>query len=462
MNPEDVSLMIPIEVLVREFDSRLFLALNCLKSGAKRVVIGRTWYVEEEMFTGKSPYVYLAKGYNTQESFYDRIARSGGRLAVLDEEGGVYAKETDVDMKRGGKGNPFMSKVERAFFWGEKYLDDFQLRNPSIPKTSIVVSGNPRFDLCKKEFDSYYQQISSTHNKPQKYILVNTVFSIFNNFLSREEEVSFSSKYHKRDRVDQALKRMYDHEESYFYEFLNALRHISELFPEYTIVIRPHPVEKRATYEEYFKSDEGIIVAKGGCSHEWMTGALFTIHNGCTTGIEAYLGEKDMVCYMPEFDEKTTPYIPYKISRLATSEKELVELASKKIANPDYILNKHTPESDELIREIIANIDFSSTQKITEELLALAGERYEGERFDVSFKYPLYKRFASAVCPEFIKKILKSKQSAVQQRMDNKFPGLTKEMLAMRINAFSSLPSLDLPKIKIKKLRKDLFELTCE
>ena len=66
------------------------------------------------------------------------------------------------------------------------------------------------------------------------------------------------------------------------------LPEIAEAFPDMRIVVRPHPVEKHAAWEEIAARHDNVELAQEGNVLPWLLAARALIHNGCTTGVEAY------------------------------------------------------------------------------------------------------------------------------------------------------------------------------
>ena len=141
---------LPIEVKVRDLDTRLRLALRLVDCGAS-VLIGRKDVVHRLMLSSGVRFVYLTKGAlrSTAEFFRD-IRSNGGHVCYLDEEGGFYGNwNTFAD-----RNDPEILKhVDAYFAWGTRQQDLLRGSEYGIASDLVHVTGHPRFDLRKPEFE---------------------------------------------------------------------------------------------------------------------------------------------------------------------------------------------------------------------------------------------------------------------------------------------------------------------
>ena len=84
--------------------------------------------------------------------------------------------------------------------------------------------------------------------------------------------------------------------------FLEAIPKLARKFPDTTIIIRPHPVENKSVYDQLASRFDNLKVVQEGNVIPWIRAAAAVIHNGCTTGIEAYLSDKPALAYVPVED----------------------------------------------------------------------------------------------------------------------------------------------------------------
>jgi hypothetical protein len=72
---------------------------------------------------------------------------------------------------------------------------------------------------------------------------------------------------------------------------------LEQAFPDYPIVVRPHPTENRNVYEDIANHCRRIRVTNEGNVVPWLMAANVVIHNGCTTGVEAFVMRVPAVSY---------------------------------------------------------------------------------------------------------------------------------------------------------------------
>ena len=79
-----------------------------------------------------------------------------------------------------------------------------------------------------------------------------------------------------------------DHKQAIFDHFKKLIPELAKAFPETNIVVRPHPTESHDVYKNIASQCERVHVTNEGNVVPWLMAAKSLIHNGCTTGVEAY------------------------------------------------------------------------------------------------------------------------------------------------------------------------------
>jgi hypothetical protein len=80
-----------------------------------------------------------------------------------------------------------------------------------------------------------------------------------------------------------------DHKQAIFEKFQQLIPAVEKSFPKYSIVVRPHPTENQEMYRQIAAGCERVEVTNEGNVVPWLMAARALIHNGCTTGVEAYV-----------------------------------------------------------------------------------------------------------------------------------------------------------------------------
>ena len=88
-----------------------------------------------------------------------------------------------------------------------------------------------------------------------------------------------------------------DHKQAVFEDFQKLIPELEHAFPDHTIVVRPHPTENQDIYHEIAARCRRIRVTNEGNVVPWLMAARVLIHNGCTTGVEAFVMRVPAVSY---------------------------------------------------------------------------------------------------------------------------------------------------------------------
>ncbi len=76
-----------------------------------------------------------------------------------------------------------------------------------------------------------------------------------------------------------------------------------EAFPDLTIVVRPHPTENHEAYKKIAARCKHVQVTNDGNVVPWLLAAKVLVHNGCTTGVEAYVMRVPVITYRPSVND---------------------------------------------------------------------------------------------------------------------------------------------------------------
>lgn len=304
MTPQPVSLIVPVENQVRELDPKLLLACAAAERGFQ-VFLGSRTRVDFRIASFPRG-LYLSKGMTPKSAKMFRIMRAlGHAIAALDEEGLVYHSADEYYARR--VSDATLEQITTLFAWGDESADLLRSHR-GFPGTTLCVTGNPRIDLLRPELRPYFgAEVERIRERLGPFILLNTNFSKVNAYFPRMNllvpppssgatpELGAAGIGLPRDFAEglAAHKRaLFDH----FREMIPALH---EAFPEHQIVVRPHPSENRDPWKLAAKDLERVHVIHEGNVIPWLAASRALIHNGCTTGIEAFLLETPALCYRP-------------------------------------------------------------------------------------------------------------------------------------------------------------------
>jgi surface carbohydrate biosynthesis protein len=287
------SLILPCETRVREFDAKLLLGLLAASRGIPAIV-GSKKSIDLELSRYPAG-VYVGKSVTARSRHNLILARAcGHRVALWDEEGLVWASRevywrTKVD-------GPTLNEPELLLAWGEDNADAWR-EHPDYRQTPISVTGNPRADLLKPSlralFDAEVEQISAEHGR---FILINTNFSRVNHVQPRQNR---HLKWLREQRPDDPRGGFAAHKYELFKAFSEAIPQLAKACPALRFVIRPHPSERRETWDVLAAGIDNLHIAQHGNVVAWLLAADGLVHNGCTTAVEAWQLGRPALAFRP-------------------------------------------------------------------------------------------------------------------------------------------------------------------
>ncbi|MCB1463587.1 MAG: hypothetical protein KDJ90_14440 [Nitratireductor sp.] len=295
-------LIIPLEVKVREFVPRLLVAAIAADRGYD-VLIGHDRVVRR--LAGHLPRGIMfdkALGVKTDRKVH-RYARLGYRLTAFDEEStGLYPNPDMFFRTR--LSHETLSLASRYFVLSDIVRDMAVERYPDLAER-IVTTGMPRSDIWREAFRGLYEaerdRISRTHGK---FILFNSNFGIVVH-ARRGRFLENQKKRHEKHHSGATayFSRMEEQAGANLDAFLEMLPKLREWFPDYKLIVRPHPAEDVSFWKERLGGIGGVEIHADGIVAPWILASSVLVHHGCTTGIEAGLMGKPHVMYAPHRDD---------------------------------------------------------------------------------------------------------------------------------------------------------------
>lgn len=312
------SLIIPVEEQVRELDAKVLLAVRAASRGFN-VYIGRRDKIEMGLY--KFGYgIYLAMDIRTPKIFaFGR--KLGNRVVVMDEEAAVHYP--DFIYKKRRIVDDAVHHISAFIAWGK---DNVELWT-GIPKIGrnydIFVTGSPRVDLLRPELRPYFKaQADAIKDRYGEYILVNTNFGLvinenpLLNLFYSDSEFSDNIKPGKTSvgMPHEYAWGLWNHKRKLCEAFQVMLPELARVFPEQQIIVRPHPMENREPYLKFAEKMKNLEVVHEGNVIPWLMNAKVLLHNGCTTGLEAYLLERPVIAYQPVIEAQYDNELPNTLS----------------------------------------------------------------------------------------------------------------------------------------------------
>ncbi len=302
-------LLIPVENQVRELDPKLLLACLAARRGFSSLIGSRR---EMEMRIDEYPSsIYLSKSMTVRSLLFFIVARRFNvNIITWDEEALVHLPaETYFSRRLHPAAIRYLSHL---FAWGDENAELWR-RYPALPEgIPIHVTGNPRSDLLRPELHPYYAaEVAAIRREFGDFILVNTNFNHVNAFgadMNLFKPARRPGARPKFGRAARGMSRAYaeglrDHKLSVFRDFQRMIPELEKNFPQCTIVVRPHPTESHEAYHRIAERCTRVRVTNDGNVVPWLLSARALVHNGCTTGVEAFVMRVPAVTYRASVNE---------------------------------------------------------------------------------------------------------------------------------------------------------------
>jgi len=288
------TLLIPVENQVRELDPKLLLAVIAARRGFCAVIGSHREIDLRIAFFPRS--LYLCKSFTVSNlKMFKIICKLGHEIVTWDEEALVHLPSEMYFSRRLSPST--MKYITHLFAWGENNAELWR-QYPELPAgLPIHITGNPRSDMLRPEMHPFYKnEVKKLHSAYGDFILINTNFNHVNAFSpvqnlfqplkNSEEEPTFGKAARGMSR--EYAEGLRDHKRAIFKDFQRLIPALEQTFPHYTIVVRPHPTESQEIYNRISAQCERVQVTNEGNVVPWLMATKALIHNGCTTGVEAY------------------------------------------------------------------------------------------------------------------------------------------------------------------------------
>ena len=296
-------LIIPVENQVRELDPKLLLACIAARRGFVSILGSHR---EIDLRIASLPRsIYLNKSMtNRNLRMLEILHRLGHEIMTWDEEALVHLPPETYYSRRLC---PVAIRLQSHLYaWGEDNAALWR-QYPHLPEdTPIHVTGNPRGDLLRPELRHYYQEeADSLRAVHGDFILVNTNFNHVNAFFPAQnlfKPVKREGDLPQFGKAAVGMPRAYaeglrDHKLAVFESFRRMIPRLDAAFPAHNIVIRPHPTENPSAYQRLADDCARVTVTNEGNIVPWLMATRAVIHNGCTTGVEAYMLQVPALSY---------------------------------------------------------------------------------------------------------------------------------------------------------------------
>jgi surface carbohydrate biosynthesis protein len=462
---EKPPLIIPVENQVRELDPKVLLACLAARRGFT-AIIGSHREVDFRIAAFPRG-LYLNKSMTARNLKMFRIMRRiGHEILTWDEEALVHLPDEIYFSRR--LAPEAIGHVTHLFAWGEDNADLWR-RYPHFPEgLPIHVTGNPRNDLLRPELHAYCDaEVRAIREEFGDFILVNTNFNHVNAFFPAQnlfKPVRRPGQKAPFGKAGVGMTRAYAeglqrHKQAVFASFLEMIPRLAAAFPRLSIVVRPHPTEGQEVYQGIAARNGRIRVTNAGNVVPWLLAARALVHNGCTTGVEAFVMRVPAISYRAAVDETVDNgfyKLPHRLSHQAFSPEELLAMLADVLDG--RLGAAGGPEREAFVRRHLAALEGPlACERIVEVLEAIAAR----SRPPAAPGQPARAFGAAMAAGRRLLKRLKNHfpgSHAPPEFHRHRYPGVGLEELRERVARFQRVLGDSTP-IRVEALAEQIFRI---
>ena len=320
MSPTASTLIIPVEVQVREMDAKLLLACVAAERGFPVILGSRAFTHFQAASVPRG--VYLAKSMRGLSiRMFDILRKLGHEIVAWDEE--ALVRHADHEYYRWRLSPEAMRQVSHLMAWGPG--DERALREYSgYHGAPIHVTGNPRVDLMRPELREYYRpEADSIRERFGEFVLVSTNFNRVNHYFAELSELKQAAQELKGKDIHPAEVGKGRHKLALFEHFKQMLPGLCSSLADHTILLRPHPGEDRRPWLEIAERCPNMQVANDGSVVPWLMASKALIANSCTTMVEAAVLDTPTVLFQSVVSEEYDLELPNRLGHRTRDTDEL-------------------------------------------------------------------------------------------------------------------------------------------
>lgn len=282
---------IPIEIKARDLISNLKLISTGLENNFT-FYIGSKKSIDRVLENKKHKSgIFVSKTFMV-DSMVKKILTKCEKYCVLDYEFGFAMTEKEIKAR---------AKALSRFILNDKisniFLLDNEIKNhilnvlPAIKK-KVLVTGWPRYDLTKKDYENIYSEhIKKIKKKYGSFFLFSSDFGILNNKKIKELTNYYKSYGWSKNAINKETKinkkRLLT-----FKLFLKSILKYDKSDNLQNLIIRPHPNENQKVWSNIKNTLHKIKIILEGEIEPWIIASNGLISNGCSSTIDAIIFQK--------------------------------------------------------------------------------------------------------------------------------------------------------------------------
>ncbi|MFY0631397.1 MAG: hypothetical protein JXR05_13510 [Flavobacteriaceae bacterium] len=360
---KEITIILPIELKKREFDSRLLLAYHLVNKGYKVIIGDRAGCERESKNIQNCIYIAKSLAYS-QKAMYENFHANNGKVLVLYEEGAYVGRINNVLSEiESAYPSGMLEHVDGILVYGDSFNELLKTNVDSLNDSNVFTVGNPRFDLHKPSYFPYFKdEISEIKKEVGDYILFNGNFVRGNHHLG---QVHLKNEIDENKELTEEAKlifySMMEESKEQLDSFIKMIEKVAESFPEKTMLVRPHPGEDKKIYHQILSKFKNVRITNEGMAYPWIIGADLVIHQDCTTAVESVFAEKPVISYYPFEDKSNLFWLSTFLSEMVSTEAELIQKVTTNLKNTSFLSEE---QEKKITDEIINYKDFSHKRLI--------------------------------------------------------------------------------------------------
>lgn len=414
-------LYLPMETKTRDFYGRMLIASVAAEAGFNVVLLHKSSLANRLQYLPRGICIF----YGVVQNYFKELSlirNMGYKLAAWDEEGlSVVSPERYLRYR---VSLDSFALLDRFFVWGQAQASLVSTKVPD--KDKIVPVGHPRFDFLRPELRNLLEHSAEILKKKYgPFILVTTRFGIYNHYNGRDfgMEVLRQKGYFCNPQEKDFYTRRFQYDGERFSSFVKMMPVLSRAFPELTIILRPHPSENIESWRKYCDGLINVKVILEGSAFDWIWAANVVIHNGCTTGIEAFLLKKPCISYRVVTSDEFDIFLPNALSIEVFNDKHLISIIQEMLAKGSY----YDSAEKEAKRRKLAEKHISGIEgEMASEQIVYSLHQLNLSSFASNIGLGHQLRLRLYDSKEFLRHILQRhlKGSGAPTYLEHKFPGL--------------------------------------
>ncbi len=393
-----MTILVPLEIKVREINSRTFLISKIINNTNFDIVIGEKSKVYN-LFKHNDGMYLLSKGGPKPFFQFPKKKYKKNYIGIVDEEGPIM--NMDRNEKNSRLHDYIIKNIDDYFFWGDKDL--FTSKKYFKKYTNKINNfGHPKFDICKKENIKFYEkEIKNIKKKYNKFIFI--PFSHNPDQIENKKKYTIHS-YNIKKNLDKTLKNykeFLNNDKKNYIKLINFTEELAEQNPNLNIIVRPHPRQNIDLVKKRFKKNlPNIKVIYEGVITPWIESCELYIHSGCTSFLEAASLQKKIIYICENEDYKSSKMYKH-YGYHFTSYKKCLTFLRKKIDKKYFHLSHSSKPT-----AIISNT--KNKKYFYKDFIKFIKKNYDNKLQPIKKTYPTKTKIENyiGILKVFVKKLL--------------------------------------------------------